>query len=70
MENRLSALDLYCQKREAIENGVQVLEEQLATVTAQRMYKLRCECGRSWFELVCPTIVHCPACHQAGLVSQ
>jgi hypothetical protein len=50
-------------------NGMEVREERLATVTAQRMYKMRCECGRSWFELVCKQIVHCPACHQAGLVA-
>ena len=57
-------------RADAAEPGIQVQEEPLITVTAQLMYQLRCECGRSWFELRCPTIVHCPACHQAGLVSK
>jgi len=56
-------------RRPAHDDGIEVREESLRTVDAQQMYKLRCECGRSWFELVCPTIVHCPACHKAGLVT-
>ena len=31
--------------------GILVEEEELGSATAQRMYKMRCECGRSWFEL-------------------
>jgi len=45
-------------------------EEEWGTVTVQRLYKLRCECGRSWFELELPKFVRCPACHKLGLVSQ
>jgi len=30
--------------------GIEVHEEELGTVTAQRLFKMRCECGRSWFE--------------------
>jgi hypothetical protein len=56
-------------RRDGAVPGMQVREERLSSITAQRMYKMRCECGRSWFELECPKIVHCPACHQAGLVS-
>jgi len=38
-------------------------------VTVQHVYKMRCECGRSWFELELPKFVKCPACHTLGLVS-
>lgn len=50
-------------------SGIEVREESLGTVTAQHVYKLRCECGRSWFELELPKFVKCPACHKLGLVS-
>jgi len=53
----------------ATENGIEVHEEEWSTVTAQRVYKMRCECGRSWFELELPKFVKCPACHKLGLVS-
>ena len=56
-------------RRPGRDDGIQVKEVPLRTVNAQLMYRLRCECGRSWFDLVQPTIVHCPACGQAGLVS-
>jgi hypothetical protein len=56
-------------RREAEDSGIEVREEQMTAVSAQRMYQLRCECGRSWFELVVPKIVNCPACHKIGLVS-
>jgi len=49
--------------------GIEVREEELGTVTAQRIYKLRCECGRSWFDLDLPRLVQCPACAKLGLVS-
>jgi len=51
------------------DSGMEVREEELRTVTAQRMYKMRCECGRSWFELEVPKFVECPGCHKLGLVS-
>lgn len=50
-------------------SGIEVREEKWCTVTAQHVYKMRCECGRSWFELELPKFVKCPACHQLGLVS-
>jgi hypothetical protein len=50
--------------------GIDVREEELGSVTAQRLYKMRCECGRSWFELDLPTLVQCPACTKLCLVSQ
>jgi hypothetical protein len=46
-----------------------VQEEELGCATAQRLYKLRCECGRSWFELELPKLVQCPACFRLNLVS-
>jgi hypothetical protein len=51
------------------ENGIVVSEEELGSVKAQRLYKMRCECGRSWFELELPTLVECPACKKLCLVS-
>ena len=53
----------------AADSGIEVHEEELGRVTVQPVYKMRCECGRSWFELELPTIVECPACHKLGLVS-
>lgn|ERR1700693_4942429 len=52
-----------------LESGIVVREEELGSVKAQRLYKMRCECGRSWFELELPTLVECPACKKLGLVS-
>jgi hypothetical protein len=49
--------------------GIEVQEEELGTVTAQRLYKMRCECGRSWFELELPRLIQCPACAKLNLVS-
>jgi hypothetical protein len=55
------------QRREA--SGIEVHEEELGTVTAQRLFKMRCECGRSWFELELPRLIQCPACAKLNLVS-
>ena len=49
--------------------GIEVHEEELRAVKAQTLYKMRCECGRSWFELELPRLVKCPACDKLGLVS-
>jgi hypothetical protein len=53
-----------------LRNGIEVREEELRLVTAQRVYKMRCECGRSWFEIELPKFVQCPACAKLGVVSQ
>jgi hypothetical protein len=53
----------------ATDGGIEVQEEEWRTVTAQLVYKMRCECGRSWFELEPLKFVRCPACHNLGLVS-
>jgi hypothetical protein len=53
----------------ATDSGVEVHEEEWGTVTVQQLYKVRCECGRSWFELELPRVVKCPACHKLGLVT-
>jgi hypothetical protein len=50
-------------------SGIEVHEEKWGTVTAQHVYKMRCECGRSWSELELPRFVKCPACHKLGYVS-
>jgi len=52
------------------DSGIEVHEEEWGTVTVQPLYKMRCECGRPWFELELPKFVRCPACHEVGLVSQ
>jgi hypothetical protein len=49
--------------------GIDVQEDELGVVTAQQVYRMRCECGRSWFELELRRLAQCPACHRLGLVS-
>ena len=53
----------------SMESGIVVREEELIAVKAQRLFKMRCECGRSWFELELPKFVECPACKKLGLVT-
>jgi len=51
------------------ETGIEVAEfseQELCRVTAQRVYVVRCECGRRWFELELPGLVECPACRRLG----
>jgi len=52
------------------DGGIDVREDDLGIIQAQQLYQMRCECGRSWFELVLKMLVECPACHKLGLVSQ
>ena len=52
----------------ATASGIEVHEEKWGTVTVQHVYKMRCECGRSWFELELPRFVKCPACHKLDFV--
>jgi hypothetical protein len=52
-----------------ISSGMTVEEEVLRVVSAQIIYQLRCECGRSWFALELPTFVKCPACRKVGMVT-
>jgi hypothetical protein len=54
--------------RDATASGIEVHEEKWGTVTVQHVYKMRCECGRSWFELELPRFVKCPACHKLDYV--
>jgi len=49
--------------------GIEVQEEELGQITAQRMYRMRCECGRPWFELEPKRLVQCPKCRRLNLVS-
>ena len=51
-----------------LDPGIEVREEELETINAQCMYKLRCGCGRSWYELELKKFVQCPACRKVGLV--
>ena len=54
--------------RAATASGIEVHEEKWGTVTVQHVYKMRCECGRSWFELELLRFVKCPACHKLDYV--
>jgi hypothetical protein len=51
------------------DDGILVQEDELGLVKAQHLYKMRCECGRSWFELELPKLVKCPACQRINLVT-
>jgi hypothetical protein len=57
------------QRADQREDGIEVREDELGTVMAQHLYKMRCECGRSWFALELPKLVQCPACLRLKLVS-
>ncbi len=48
--------------------GILVQEEELSTATAQHMYRMRCECGRSWYELELKALVKCPSCTKLSRV--
>jgi hypothetical protein len=62
--------DLDVAPESTAESGIEVQEEQWGSIAVQRVYKMRCECGRSWFELELPQFVRCPACHRLGLISE
>jgi hypothetical protein len=55
--------------RKRDQTGIEVQEEELGQITAQRMYRMRCDCGRPWFELELKRLVQCPACRKLNLVS-
>jgi hypothetical protein len=48
--------------------GIQVHEEELSLATAQCLYRMRCGCGRSWYELELKILVKCPACARLNRV--
>ena len=52
-----------------VTSGIEVQEEELEAVIARRVYKMRCGCGRSWFEIELKKFVTCPACRKLGLVT-
>ena len=54
--------------RGQIRPGVLVEENELSSATAQQMFRIRCECGRSWFELELKQIVKCPGCSRLSRV--
>ena len=49
-------------------SGIVVQEDELSCATAQPMYRMRCQCGRSWFELELKVLVTCPACAKLNQV--
>jgi hypothetical protein len=54
--------------RDPVPQGIEVHEEELALIKAQLMYRMRCECGRSWFDLRLPKLAECPSCAKKGMV--
>jgi hypothetical protein len=54
--------------RGATASGLEVHKEKVGKVAVQRLYRMRCECGRSWIALVLPKFVKCPACHKLGQI--
>jgi hypothetical protein len=48
--------------------GIEVCEEELSLIKAQLMYRMRCDCGRSWFDLQLPQLAACPSCTKKGMV--
>ena len=52
----------------ATDGGIEVHKERLGKVAVQRLYRMRCECGRSWIALVLPKYIKCPACHKLGQI--
>lgn len=49
-------------------DGIVVQETELSSATAQQMFRIRCECGRSWFELELKLMVKCPGCSRLSRV--
>jgi hypothetical protein len=49
-------------------SSIVVLEEPLTSIRAQLLYRMRCECGRPWFEVELPKLVACPGCGKKGVV--
>jgi hypothetical protein len=50
-------------------NGIEVHELQLGSIHAQLLYRLRCDCGRAWFDVQLPKFVKCPSCGKLGMVN-
>ena len=48
--------------------GILVQEDELSLAVAQQMYRIRCDCGRSWFELELKLLVKCPGCSRLNRV--
>lgn len=56
------------QTRSSAPQGIEVHEEELALIKAQLLYRLRCECGRCWFDIQLPKLAACPSCAKMGAV--
>ena len=48
--------------------GIEVEEGQLGLIKAQLVYRMRCECGRAWFDIQLPKLAECPSCAKKGVV--
>jgi len=58
--------DLEIAPRES--DGILVREGELGSAVAQRFYRMRCDCGRSWIELKLKRLVKCPTCASLDFV--
>jgi hypothetical protein len=66
--SKIRTIRSHLQIRPPESSGIQVQEEELSLATAQCMYRIRCGCGRSWFELELKILVKCPACSKLNRV--
>ena len=69
MKENISINGSHLISRNRARTGIEVQEEELGQITAQRVYRMRCGCGRPWFELELKRLVQCPACRRLNLVS-
>ncbi|MEP7314016.1 MAG: hypothetical protein ABI859_15650 [Pseudomonadota bacterium] len=49
-------------------HGIEVQESQMGLIKAQLVYRMRCECGRAWFDIQLPKLAECPSCAKKGVV--
>ena len=54
----------------AEQHGIEVREEPLGSIQAQLLFRMRCECGRAWFDVQLRKIAECPACGKLGVVAR
>jgi len=69
VKENIVPMDSQPESRKRRQTGIEVQEEELGQITAQQMYRMRCDCGRPWFELELKRLVQCPACRRLNLVS-
>jgi hypothetical protein len=66
--SKVSTIRSHLQVKPPEAGGIQVHEEELSVAVAQCLYRMRCGCGRSWYELELKILVKCPACARLNRV--